>query len=80
MPIQEVLDNPVTPQEIKDKIQLMQEVRQFVIDFSDSDNYTTYYDQKGKEILWNLSACEPFEFKTKKGKFPPSSIALKSSP
>ena len=40
------------------------------IGLASTKNYNTYYDQKGKSILWNVSACEPFAFKPKEWKFP----------
>lgn len=73
VPIEKVLADSKTSGQIKAKIQLMQEIRQFAIDsigLKDSDNYRTYYEQNGKDILWNLSACEPFQFKSVDWKFP----------
>lgn len=73
IPIDEVLSNPNTSQKTRDKINLMQEIRRFAIDsigLNNSNNYCTYYEQNDKEILWNLSACSPFEFKSKEWSFP----------
>ena len=73
VPIDEVLSNPNTSQKIKDKINLMQEIRHFAIDsigLNNSNNYCTYYEQNDKDILWNLSACDPFKFKPKEWDFP----------
>src|SRR5690606_16736486 len=40
------------------------------IGLEESKNYTSYYDQKGQVILWNLSACESYEFTPKLWSFP----------
>jgi len=48
---------------VKQKIQYLQDVRQFAVDslkLADTDNYTTYYDQKGQPALWVITACPPF--------------------
>ncbi len=72
-PIEEVLMDPMVPDSVKQKIELIKDVRRFAIDsigLKDSDNYTTFYDQKGEVLLWNLSACEPYEFMPKTWSFP----------
>ena len=72
-PIDEVLEDPTFPDSLKTKIHLIQEVRQFAVEeleLVDSKNYTTIYDQKGRDVLWNVSACEPYELKPYKWSFP----------
>lgn len=72
-PIEEVLKDPDFPDSLKRKLLLVQEVKKFAIDslgIEDSKNYTTVYDQKGKTLLWVLTACEPFQLKAKEWKFP----------
>ena len=72
-PIEDVLSNPDFPDSLKSKIKIIDEVRNFAmkeIGLTNSDNYTTIYDQKGNNILWNLSACEPYELVPKKWSFP----------
>ncbi len=72
-PIGEVLADPDFPDSLKHKIQFMQQVREFAIDslgLKDTDNYTTVYDQRGQDILWNLSACEPFSLQSVEWSFP----------
>lgn len=71
--IERVLQDRTVPDSVKSKIQLVKEARRFAFDklgLKPSKNYTTYYDQKGKVLLWNLSACEPFEFEPKSWSFP----------
>ena len=63
-PIEEVLNDPSFPDSLKVKLRLVQEIREFSVDslgINDSENYTTVYDQKGKPILWVVSASRPFE-------------------
>ncbi|PIE86277.1 MAG: aminopeptidase [Bacteroidia bacterium] len=72
-PISEILENPEIEPEIKEKLRLIAEIRQFAIDslgLNDSDNYTSFYDQKNKPLLWLLKACPPFELTPYKWKFP----------
>jgi predicted aminopeptidase len=72
-PISEVLQDPEVADTIKQKLVLIQEIRQFAFDslgINQSDNYTTYYDQKGKPLLWVVTGSEPYALKAKKWKFP----------
>lgn len=72
-PVQEVMADENFPDSLKLKIELMQEIREFAIDslgLKDTENYTSIFDQKGKDILWNLSACEPYELKSVQWSFP----------
>jgi predicted aminopeptidase len=36
----------------------------------DTDNYRTLYDQKGEEVMWVVTACEPFRLEPKLWHFP----------
>ena len=72
-PIEEFLDDPNFADSLKQKLKLVQEIRQFstdVLGINESNNYTSLYDQKGRVTLWNLTACEPFELKAKTWGFP----------
>ncbi len=72
-PIAEVMSDPRTPDSLIQKIQLVQEVRSFAIDslgVNDSDSYRTLYDQKGKPVLWVVTASEPFSLTDKRWSFP----------
>ena len=72
-PIERVLQDPTVADSLKQKIKLVQEVRAFAIDslgINDSDSYHTLYDQKGKPVLWVVTACEPFSLDDKKWSFP----------
>jgi len=57
----------------KQKIELIQEIKTYAeahLGLKKTANYATYYDQKGKPILWMLTACAPFEFKEQLWEFP----------
>lgn len=72
-PIDEFLEDPDFPDSLKSKLRLSKEVRSFAMDrlkLNHSDNYTKLYDQKGKVLLWNLSACEPYALKPYQWSFP----------
>ncbi|MFP4090844.1 MAG: aminopeptidase [Cyclobacteriaceae bacterium] len=71
--IEEVLNDPEVADSLKQKILLTQEIREFAIDslgVNDSNSYRSLYDQKGKPVLWVVTACEPFSMKDRKWKFP----------
>lgn len=71
--VNEVLLDPLYPDSLKAKITLIQEIRQFAFDslgINYSDNYTTFYNQGGKPILWVVTGAEPFKLAAKEWKFP----------
>lgn len=72
-PVEVFLADPAFPDSLKLKLRLVEEVRQYAIDslgLKDSKNYKTLFDQKGEEIMWVVTASEPFELKEKEWKFP----------
>jgi predicted aminopeptidase len=72
-PVEEFLNNPDFPDSLKKKLVMINEVRRYAIDslgLKDTKNYKTLYDQKGEEIMWVVTACEPFKLKAKEWKFP----------
>jgi predicted aminopeptidase len=72
-PVSEVLTDKTFPDSLKNRIELIQEIKRFAVDYlglNPSENYTTFYDQKGKPILWVITACEPFALKAKTWNFP----------
>lgn len=72
-PIEFFLDDPDFPDSLKHKLRLIQEVRQYAIDslgLKDTKNYKKLYDQKGKELMWVVTASAPFELKEKEWRFP----------
>jgi predicted aminopeptidase len=72
-PVEEFISDPSFPDSLKIKLRLIEEVRRFAIDslgLKDTENYKTLYDQKDKEIMWVVQACEPFQLKPKIWEFP----------
>lgn len=71
--IDDVLEDELYNDEVKSKLLLIQKLRTFAVDsigLNDSDNYKTFYDQKGQPLLWLLKACPPFELKPHYWSFP----------
>jgi predicted aminopeptidase len=72
-PVEEFLNDPEFPDSLKAKLVLINQVRQYAIDslgLKDTKNYKTLYDQKGEEVMWVVTACEPFHLKAKEWDFP----------
>lgn len=72
-PIAEVLADPQFPDSLKSNLSMVAEIKQFAIDslgLKSSKNYTTVYDQQGKEILWVVTACKPYIFEPVMWSFP----------
>jgi predicted aminopeptidase len=73
VPVSTLLADPKTPDSIKYKLRLINEIKQFAyekIGISPSNNYTSMYDQQGKPILWVVTVCEPFQLQEKSWSFP----------
>jgi len=72
-PIVELLENSAVPDSIKQKLLIVNEVRAFAFNelgLTSNENYTTYFDQQGKAILWVVTACYPYKFEPKEWSFP----------
>ncbi len=72
-PIATLLEAPTYPDSVKKKLQLIQEICTYTEDslgLNPSKNYTTFYDQKGKAILWNVTAAKPYELTPHQWQFP----------
>ncbi len=72
-PVEEMMKDPGFPDSLKAKLELIEAVRRFAIDslgMKDTKNYKTVYDQRGHEVLWVVTACEPFQLKAKLWVFP----------
>lgn len=72
-PIEEYLSNPQLPDTLRVGLEIVQAVRRYALDslgVPASDNYTTFYDQHGKNLLWVVTACKPYELKPKQWEFP----------
>lgn len=72
-PIEDLLNDPGVADSLKQKVKLVQEIKQFAIDslgVENSGSYRTVYDQKGKPVLWVITATEPFSLEDREWKFP----------
>ena len=72
-PIDEVIADKNFPDSLKPKLRLIQEIRKFAFDslgINYSGNYTTFFNQQGKTLVWVVTACEPYQFKAKEWWFP----------
>lgn len=72
-PIEEVLNDKNFPDSLKKQILLIQEIKRFATDslgLNPSENYTTFYDQHKKPLMFVIVGCEPFELKAKTWDFP----------
>lgn len=72
-PVEDVLVDPAYPDSLKRKIRLIEEIKRFAVDsigLNASKNYTTFYEQHGKPILWVLVAAEKYRLKAREWSFP----------
>ena len=72
-PVVEVLSDSTVDEGIKEKLRLVQEIREYStgsLGLSNSKNYTTLYDQKGKPVLWVVRACHPYKLENVEWTFP----------
>lgn len=72
-PVTEVMNDPAFPDSLKQKLRLIDEIRQYAIDslgLNDTENYKTLFDQKGQEVMWVVTACEPYHLRPKTWRFP----------
>lgn len=62
-PIEEVLVDNQVADSVKTKLKLILEIRAFAFDklgLKRNDNYSAFYDQKGKPAIYVVSGCEKF--------------------
>lgn len=72
-PVEQYLADPLFPDSLKAKLQLVQEAREYAVDslgLKDTENYTTLFDQQGKEVMWVVTASERFRLVPKEWTFP----------
>jgi predicted aminopeptidase len=72
-PIELFLEKPDFSEELKTKIRFVQNVREFAVSelgMTDTENYTTLYDQKGRSILWVVTAAPEFSLEPYQWSFP----------
>jgi len=72
-PVKEVIADAGVPDSVKTKLELIEEIRQFAFDsigLSPNENYTTFYDQHGKRLIYVVTACKPFALEPHLWHFP----------
>ncbi|MVM31042.1 aminopeptidase [Spirosoma sp. HMF4905] len=72
-PVSEVLGDPAYPDSLKQKIELIREIKRFALDslgLDKSGSYESFYDQEGKPILWVVTAAEPYQLIARQWHFP----------
>ena len=73
LPVETILNDTLFPDSLKQKIKIVQQARVFAfqeLGLTPSENYTTFYDQKGEVALWNLSASKAYMLEPKLWSFP----------
>ena len=71
--VADVLADPAFPDSLKSRIHLIEEIKKFGVDslgLEPSENYTTFYNQHGRPILWVLTASEKYKIKAVEWHFP----------
>ena len=72
-PIEEVLKDKNIPKEQKQKLLLIADIKKFVVNelgFNSNENYTTYYDQQNKPLMYVVSACPKYSMQEHEWHFP----------
>ncbi len=73
IPVDVALKDTVLDDESHAMLLLSGEIRRFAFDslgLIENDNYTTFYDQQGKTLLWVVTACAPFRLEPYQWHFP----------
>ena len=55
--VEELMADPSFPDSLKVKLKIIEEVKKYAIEelgLKGEKNYTTYYDQEGRELMWVL--------------------------
>jgi predicted aminopeptidase len=71
--VQDVLEDPTFPDSLKAQIRLIQEIKKFGVDslgLEPSKNYTTFYNQHGKPLIWLITASDRYKINAYKWHFP----------
>lgn len=71
--VDELLKDRTFPDSLKARIRLIEEIKKFGVDslgLEPSDNYTTFYDQHGKPLIWLITASGRYEVKPHRWHFP----------
>ncbi len=72
-PIEEVLNDPDFPDSLKVNLRHIDDIKRFAFDslgINFSKNYSKVYDQQGRELMFVVTACQPFRLEPKQWSFP----------
>ena len=72
-PIAEVLNDQNFPDSLKSTLKMVEKIKAYAVDslhLKPNNNYTKVFDQQGKEILWVVTACDPYKFEPVMYSFP----------
>ncbi len=59
-PIDEVIENPDTPEQLKSRLEMVQSARRFAVDellLPDNESYQTFADLERDYVVWNVMAA-----------------------
>lgn len=71
--VSDVFEDNTIPDSIKTKLLLINEIRKFGIEqlgLTNTKNYTTFYNQHGKPIMWVVTASKPYKLEQYQWHFP----------
>ncbi len=71
--VKKYMKDASVPDSLKEKVTLIQEIKKFTVDslgFEPSKNYSTVFDQKGKPLMWVVTACKKYSLEAKVWSFP----------
>jgi predicted aminopeptidase len=71
--VSEALQSQELNAQQKEKLKLIEEIKKFTVDslgLKPTNNYTTFYNQHNKPILYVITACKPFELTSYYWTFP----------
>jgi predicted aminopeptidase len=71
--VDDILADQNFPDSLKRRIRLIQEIKQFGVDslgLEPSENYTTFYNQHGRPLIWLITASERYKIEPHEWHFP----------
>jgi len=72
-PIEQVMADPATPPEIRDRLALIQKIRRFAsteLGLPDNGSYTRYAELARSHVVWNVKATPEFSLEPRRWCFP----------
>ncbi|MEX2124409.1 MAG: aminopeptidase [Woeseia sp.] len=71
--VAEVLDDPLAPEDLKERLKLVQDARRFSVDdlqLPDNASYRSYADLEREFVVWNVLAAPEFSLQARQWCFP----------